>query len=141
MGYTTRFSGQLNFNNPLSAEQELKLREILPGPSECYENTDDHPDWILPEGYRGGYVQLEITKDKTGIKWDGNEKFYHAEHAVNTVILTMQKDFPVFGLNGELLAQGEEVGDVWILRIIDGLAQRIDVSVDLTECPECGHKF
>lgn len=140
MGYTTEFEGVLKFKSPLTAEQELFLREMLPGPDECYEDTSDHPDWIKPKGYNG-YLQLEIANDKSGIEWDNNEKFYNAVEAVNTVILTMQSKFPNFGLEGHLLAQGEEIGDVWYLKIIDGKAEKIETNIDLHECPECGHQW
>ncbi len=131
MGYQTEFEGTLTFKAPLIAEQELFLRTICSG--DC-ENTDDHPEWKKPPGYTG-YIQLEITSDKSGIKWDGNEKFYDAIHAVNT--------FPDFGLEGKLLAQGEILKDRWELVIAhDGYAakQKIKIEGDCYQCPSCGEE-
>lgn len=139
MGYTTEFEGVLKFAKPLTAEQELAIKKIIP--DDGYELSSDHPEWITPKGYKG-YVQLVVASDGSGIEWDGNEKFYDAVEAVNTVILTMQKDFPDFALEGELLAQGEEFGDVWKLAIVDGVAKRIDLKIDgHVKCPECDHVF
>lgn len=112
MGYTTEFEGTLRFTSPLTAEQELHLGTILG------EDYRDHPEWLKPEGYVG-YIQFEINKDKAGIEWAGSEKFYSAENAASVVIMNMQAKFPEFGLEGSLRAQGEEIGDVWDLVIID----------------------
>jgi hypothetical protein len=135
MGYTTEFDGALKFKHPLSVEQDSLLRTILTGDMEL---AGDHPEWIKPKGYNG-YVQLVITKDGSGIEWDGNEKFYDAVDAVNTVIMTMQAKFPEFGLTGELTAQGEDIKDRWLLAIgEDGFAY--EKSIDLGaiyKCPHC----
>jgi hypothetical protein len=138
MGYTTQFEGVLKFKHPLSVEQDAFLRTICSGD---LQHTDDHPEWVKPEKYRG-YIQLEIAKDQSGIKWDGGEKFYDAVDAVNTVVMTMQAKFPDFGLEGEMLAQGEEIRDRWILAIEDGRA--VERSIDLGssyECPHCREEF
>jgi len=135
MGYTTEFEGVLEFTSPLTAEQELFMGTFLG------ELSSDVPEVVPYEKYRG-YIQFDIAPDKSGIQWDGNEKFYDAELAAQTVILTMQKYFPDFGLEGELLAQGEEIGDIWKLAIVDGKAVRIDIKLDgHVKCPECDHVF
>lgn len=138
MGYNTDFEGTLKFQYPLTAEQELFLRTILPGEA---EDTDDHPEWIKPKGYNG-YVQLVIADDNSGIEWDGGEKFYDAQDAVNTVIMTMQAKFPDFGLEGKLLARGDEIGDIWELAIENGIAVKRDIKTegDCYECPDCNAK-
>ena len=140
MGYTTEFEGVLKFTSPLTAEQELFLKTIIP--DDGCEDSENHPDWIKPKGYNG-YVQLVVSQDGSGIVWDGNEKFYDAVDAVNTVIMTMQSKFPEFGLSGYLDAQGEEVGDVWMLMIVDGKAVRKDSpkSDDIVTCPHCDEQF
>jgi len=140
MGYTTEFDGKLKFKNPLTAEQEIYLKTILP--DNDYQDTDDHPDWITPDGYRG-YIQLEICEDKTGIQWDGSEKFRNSVEAVNTVVMTMQAKFPDFELEGELQAQGEEMTDRWSLIIVDGKAFRKELimSSDVITCPHCEEKI
>lgn len=138
MGYSTDFDGILKFNNPLSVEQDAFLRTICSGEM---EDVDKHPEWSRPANYHG-YIQLVISKDQSGIEWDGNEKFYDAVDAVNTVIMTMQDKFPEFGLEGSLLAQGEEVRDRWYLVISNGLAERREIDIgSLYKCPHCREDF
>lgn len=130
----------MQFTKPLTAEEELYLCTICDDID--LQNSGDHDDWIKPKGYNG-YIQLVIAKDKSGIKWDGGEKFYDAVDAVNTVIMTMQTKFPDFGLTGTLRAQGEEIGDVWDLTIVNGKAiEKIPPkSDDFITCPHCEEKF
>ena len=135
MGYNTDFEGILEFTEPLTAEQELALGKILG------ELSSDVEGILAPPKYRG-YIQFEITPDKSGLEWDGNEKFYDAVDACNAVLMTMRRDFPEFGLQGALKAQGEEFGDVWKLAIVDGVAKRIDLKIDgHVKCHECDHVF
>lgn len=132
MGYTTKFEGTLKFTSAPSAE-ELALLETFFG-----EDPDDHPEWIKPDE-KYSYLQYDLARDKSGLKWDGGEKFYEATNALNLIIVNMQASFPHFGLTGSLLAQGEEVGDVWMLCMEDGKAVRREVAVSKLriKCPRC----
>ena len=132
MGYTTQFSGILKFTNPLTAEEELALQPLMGEDTDSLKKNDAI-DFVMPEGWRGGYIQLEIAKDKSGLQWDGSEKFYNAVETVNSVIMTMQKKFPDFGLKGGLIAQGEGVGDVWKLLIKDGKAIGEDIKIEIED--------
>lgn len=63
---------------------------------------------------------------------------------MNVVIREMRKEFPEFGLNGTLIAQGEEFDDRWALVIgEDGFAskQSLSISGEVVKCPHCGAKF
>ncbi len=135
MGYTTEFEGTLKFITPMTGESLAYLNEILG----C--DPDDKPEF--KRSAELSYIQYELTKDFTGIKWDGGEKFYHAENACNFIIENMKEKYPDFGLEGELLAQGEEVGDVWKLAIVDGKAVRLEVimSGQKVTCPHCDEAF
>ena len=55
----------------------------------------------------------------------------------------MRIDFPEFGLEGELLAQGEDIKDRWKLRIVEGWAECIDIEVGgkVIRCPNCSHEW
>lgn len=134
MGYTTKFDGELKFIKPLTTVELAYLNQYLTS-----KDPDDFPDAILPEGELR-YIQFELTKDFSGIKWDGSEKFYEAENAVNFLLLNMQKEYPDFGFTGQLYAQGEEVADRWLLVIENGVAVRKEVKIegDIYECPNCG---
>ena len=138
MGYTTEFEGQLTFTKPLMAEQLAYLNTFLG------ENGRDHPEWVGPNLSKEiSYIQFELTKDFTGIQWDGSEKFYFAVEAVNLILVNMQAKYPDFGLYGSLTAQGEEIDDRWQLAIVDGKAIRKDVPIigQKVTCPHCNRDF
>jgi hypothetical protein len=106
MGYTTTFTGILKFTSELTLEQSIFIDEI---------NQSGPGDFI-------------VSSDKTGIVWAGFEKTYDAVTQINSIIEAMQIKWPEFGLTGRLLAQGEEIGDVWHLVIDEnGVAQEVRV--------------
>lgn len=124
MGYQTEFSGAVKFTSPLTAEQELYIGQFLD-----YADPDKHDDWIKPDK-KYSYIQWELTPDKSGIKWDGNEKFYYSVEAMNLIIANMVDKFPDFGVKGKILAQGEGVGDIWWLKIINNIAHEVKIDID-----------
>jgi len=135
MGYNTDLEGVLTFKNEMTIEQLKELQKFLG------ENPDNHKDWIRPA--KNSYIQFEITDDYSGLKWDGNEKFYYIPEAVNIILDNMRIKFPDFELEGEMLAQGEEILDRWKLVIEDGRAVRKDIPFNgkVISCPDCGHDF
>lgn len=139
MGYTTEFEGTLYFTEELTIPQLKRLGEILG------EDSRDHKEWVKYSAGDTGYIQWEITPDYKGLKWDGNEKFYHSVNAVNLIIAYMRDEFPTFGLKGQLLAQGEDIKDRWFLTINkNGVAIQEEISVNLDKihtCPHCGEEF
>ena len=138
VGYQTDFTGILRFTRPMTL-LELAYIEKQMG----FDLPDDLKGYIYPHG-KPHYVQLEVSNDKSGIQWDGNEKFYEAVNAVNFVIDNARREIPDFGLSGQLEAQGEEIGDHWFLVIgEDGYAKRVDAPKigDKVTCPNCDHEF
>lgn len=139
MGYTTKFQGTLKFTHELTMPQLKRLSAVLG------EDTDDHPEWIdYADCGQLSYIQWELTKDFDGIQWDGHEKFYHAVNSVNFLIAYMREDDLMFGLAGELLAQGEDPRDRWILAIDPVTRRAVKREVDLGpvyECPHCREEF
>lgn len=135
MGYTTEFSGELLFVEELRASELAKLNQFLG------EDCRQHPEW----GNTGlTYIDLELTKDFSGLKWNGAEKTYDLVDKVNFIIEEMQKVYPDFELTGELLAQGEEIGDVWRLVMENNVAyeRKIDLSHKRkVTCPHCEEEF
>jgi len=135
MGYGTEFRGELKFTSELSTSQLTYLNTILGG--DCRE----HPEWNEPELR---YIDLELTEDLSGIEWNGGEKTYHMTESINLVIRLMRSRWwPAFSLTGELLAQGEEIDDRWMLVIKDGVAatRYVIVTGQVVTCPECNHKL
>lgn len=139
MGYSTRFQGMLKFTHELTMQQLKRLSAVLG------EDPDDHPEWAdYADCGEVSYIQWKVTKDLAGIQWDGHEKFYHAVNSVNLLLAYMREDHPDFGLTGELLAQGEEIRDRWILAIDLVTGKAIKRKVDLGsayECPHCREEF
>lgn len=134
MGYTTTFKGQLNFTTELNGKQLKKLKSYLG------EDCRQHPEWGENDFT---YIDLELTEDFTGIQWDGSEKTYDLEGKVNLVIHEMQKEYPDFGLEGYLTAQGERFDDRWTVAIVDGRAvkQTILLKGQKVTCPHCHEDF
>ncbi len=135
MGYSTDFKGVLKFTTEPTAPQLAALNAMFG------EDCRDHPEWNTQDLY---YIDLELTEEFDGIRWDGAEKTYNLHQLVNVVILEMRKKWPDFGLSGQLLAQGEQAEDRWALVIgEDGLAAKVDIAFtgQIVCCPECGKRF
>jgi hypothetical protein len=63
-------------------------------------------------------IGLELTSDKLGLMWDGCERGVDPT-SLQEAINEIRADIPDFELCGELLAQGEEIGDLWKI-VVDG---------------------
>jgi predicted Zn finger-like uncharacterized protein len=136
MGYSTDFKGKLEFTCPVTTEMLAKLNSFFG------EDPKKHPDWNAHRDI--GYVDLKLTKDFTGIEWDGSEKTYGLELSVDMVIREMRRTWPEFGLKGFLLAQGEDVEDRWQLVVGDnGAAKKVKVPMTgmKVRCPSCHQHF
>lgn len=135
MGYNTAFSGVLSF---VTVPTEIQLAYLT---SMLREDCRDHPDWNAPDLY---YINLKLTDDSLGIKWNGAEKTYGLDTAVNVVLCEMRKKWPDFGLVGTLVAQGQSVEDRWTLTIgNDGLAHKLPLvpTGKIITCPHCRGRF
>jgi hypothetical protein len=139
MGYSTDFDGELRFNQELKPEQLAYMESLF------WESTRDREEWDRFTDKYGGYIQFELTRCRTGIKWDGSEKFYDAVGAVNVLTYEMRKISPGFRFVGQMLAQGEDIKDRWILALDNkGIAYRAEardrmddhdqMRADLREC-------
>lgn len=137
MGYTTNFEGELKFTGELTIMDLARLNDILG------EGVREHDEWDLQCEHDFYYVDFDLLKDFSGIKHSGAEKSYNADHQVNAIIELMRRANPTFGLEGALQAQGEEIGDVWQLAIIDGMATHVKGPKfdDVFECPCCRKQF
>lgn len=113
MGYTTKFKGELRFKKQLTVQQLAALSNILG------EDSRDHPEWNERNFID---IDLELTKDYTALQWNGAEKSYNMQGQINLIIRLMQQDDNDFGLEGALLAQGEEIGDVYKIAIENNIA-------------------
>lgn len=141
MGYTTEFKGALRFTEELTASQLAEVSKFLG------EDCRIHPEWEVGLSNVGGdlyYIDLELTEDFSGLRWNGIEKTYSLDKLVNVVIVNMRKLYPSFGLEGFMTAQGDEAGDRWTLVIQeDGLAHHVDTppAGEPLTCPRCEERF
>lgn len=138
MGYTTKFTGMLEFASEVTVPQLAVLDTVLG------EDRRDHPEWEFdsPAGFY--FIDLELAEGYSGLRWSGDEKSHGMVQAVNTVLRIMRKTWPEFGLSGRMDAQGEEVGDVWALVVEPGgEARKVEMRLEgrRVECPECEHEF
>ena len=138
MGYTTTFEGELKFTCEMKATELAALNDILG------EDVREHREWNLDEAASDFYyIDLELTKDFSGIKWNGSEKSYSMEQQVNAVINLMKRIKPDFGLAGQMEAQGEEPRDRWVLRMENGQAVKCEMKIEgpIYRCPHCDREF
>ena len=114
MGYTTQFTGVLQFGANVTVQQLGQLNQL----------------------FRDEDLQLELADDFSGIQWDGSEKLYDMPDKVNRII-----DALGIALTGQLEAQGEERNDRWLLKIgKDGRAFKEEIKRDaiVIDCSHCG---
>ena len=153
MGYTTQFRGQVMIEPPLSADEVSYLKKFAEtrrmdranGPyyvdgSGLLGQAHEHDvrDYNSPpEGQPGLWCQWVPTDDGSAIEWDGNEKFYYSEEWMRYLIEHFIGSNPLAKsqlpflqphvLNGEILAQGEDMDDRWKLVVKDNVVTRIDL--------------
>ena len=129
MGYTTEFQGILTFKKEPSVNELAKLQTFFG------EDCRDHPEWDCG----GSYIDLRFSDGFTGIEWDDEtEKNNGMADHVNLIIREMVKEFPDFALDGQMIAQGEDMSDRWVLIVANNVAYRKEVSMNKTVCPHCG---
>jgi len=134
MGYTTEFKGVLHFTSELKASQLAYLGTILG------EDRRDHPEWNASEEFY--YIDLELTADFAGLKWNGAEKSYGMVDQVKAILRLMSDKYLDFGLSGKLSAQGEERSDTWVLLVDGDSVIRQEIVIEgLVKCPDCGASF
>lgn len=130
MGYNTEFAGKIEIENDLTENEVLYLKSI------CGEDVRDHDDWkqICKEhdlSYDLTYIDYELEKDKvTGkyyLEWNYSEKSYQMPEKLELIILLMKQKNPNFIVSGKMVAQGESVGDVWVLKVDKNKIQVITI--------------
>ena len=99
MGYTTEYFGGIKVIPPLDFSEQSELQSF----SNKRHEGEGLPDY---------YCQWVPSDDGEFIVWDGGEKFYEGPKWMKHIIENM---FPTHKFEGEIEAQGEEVGDHWYL--------------------------
>ncbi len=104
MSYTTKFSGCFRFDRELKAAEAAYLVELA---SVRHDR----------ERYPGVYCAWVLTEDRTGLEADENadtEYVAWLHHLVDKVFELWD-----LGISGEVAWQGEEMGDVGVIRVKD----------------------
>ena len=125
MGYTTFFDGSVTITPPLNAAEIAVFQTIE---NDRQRDTTPHPAPAFPE-VPGVWCGWTVTENGAAIHWNENEKFYHAAEWLNYLIKQffvkgapgrkMHKCMRLHTVNGEIIATGEEIGDHWLISVID----------------------
>ncbi len=132
MGFSTIYLQPFHFDRPLSQEQAEELVEF----SETEHEDDD--------GQPGGdgkpptyYCQWIPTKDRMGLEWDKNEKFYFGHE---WLVYLIERFFIPWGytLNGESPWYIDDFEEAGVLRVADNLVteERRDIAAIKSEYGE-----
>lgn len=144
MGYTTEFDGAIKIDPPLNQAEidflvkfnETRRMDRTEGPYFVdgpgfmgQDNTAGVINTNRPPACQPGlWCQWRPTDDGQFIEWDGGEKFYDSLEWMRYIIDHFLKpgakaplDFlqKNHTLNGEILAQGEDIRDRWTLVVTD----------------------
>lgn len=119
MGYTTKYEGVFRIEPTLSDDTAALYRDTV----KRIWAREPLPESIKHGGMPDSYLQWELTKDNSGLEWDGNEKFYHASDWLQWVIdrILLPRGYRV---SGHAIWQGEEIGDVGVLVVKNGTVER-----------------
>lgn len=143
MGYTTDFSGRFELDKPLAPKMK-KFLTLLNETRRMKRNVDeafgidgeffvfgtgsygqDNDNTIVdfnqqPSTQPSLWCQWVPNEDGTAIEWDGGEKFYaYSEwlfYLINKVLAPNG-----YTLNGTVIWQGEETGDVGKIHVVDNV--------------------
>ena len=153
MGYTTSYSGVLHFTRELYVF-EILLLQAVPG-----THVAEHPQ-LEVYGSRVTYLDFGLNKEANGLCHRGTEKSNYGDEQINTIMHMLRaacdyRGLHPTGLQGSILCQGEDIGDVYRL-VANGEApnmydtsfafvhvQGIDTHADNGHviCPKCSTKF
>ncbi len=115
MGYTTKFSGQWDVFPPISIEHTNIL---------CAFAEEAH-DASFPGKYCQWVPNSSPGYESDGISWDGGEKFYEYVEWARYIVEHFLAPWG-YKLNGTIIWQGEQVGDVGMLIMKDNVLEVIE---------------
>ena len=106
MGYDTSFKGELKFSESLT-ERQLQHIQLYLG-----KDCRDYPEWKTKDLTN---IDLKLSKDNKGIEWNGSQKTSNLDKKIKFIIDEMRKVIPNFIIKGNLLAQGENIEDRYLI--------------------------
>lgn len=135
MWYSTSFTWSLKFNDNITVKELSLVKSFL------WEDYRDHPEWGSLDL---SYIDLQLSDDLSWIEWDWSEKTYDLDKKIDLIISKVREVYPEFSLSWSMLAQWEDVWDVWNLSIWPNwytMVNSIALPWDQITCPMCQHKF
>lgn len=135
MGYTTSFEGGMALSRPLTVPELRELEALAEYEEDEYKKySDTKPD--------NGYNQWTPNKDGTAMVWNDGEKFYDYAEWLQWLIDYYFKPRNI-ELRGRINYQGEEIGDVGYLEVLEDQHVRTYTleAKGIVECPHCGERF
>ena len=123
MGYSTDFEGQLSFKKELTVKAVVVLEKFLG------QDRRDIPGFEGNEiekkyGDHFYHIDVELTEEKDGLKWSGDEKTYGMVAILNFLLDQVREVQPEQGYTGVMSAQGEDPEDTWrVVAKEDGTAE------------------
>lgn len=156
MGYHTEFDGSISITPPLNAAEieylnkfadTRRMHRKTAGPyfvkaegfsGQDFNNADIIDPNTPPPGQPGLWCQWIPNEDGTAIEWDGGEKFYYSQEWMAYLInhflqpgAIAKEALPFLQanhvLNGEILAQGEDIRDRWKLVVTNNVVMRVEL--------------
>jgi hypothetical protein len=142
MGYSTQFKGTLKFKDELKASQLAEINKFLSQDRREIGFSNDADVYTTKDEY-WYHIDLELTDDYSGLKWNGSEKTYGMEFIINFITKQMKKVMPNFELTGKLTAQGEDIDDRYEVIMEKGIAKKRELKVvgKKIKCPHCEEYF
>lgn len=114
MGYGTKIRGRLSINPPLPWNL-VKDSKLLPGP----KHEADLELVISELPYGEGFIRMAV-----GLEDPVGESF--SRYSLVEDLQKFVSQYPDHEFHGRLEMEGEEAGDLWRLKVIDGQVRRFD---------------
>ena len=118
MGYTTQFNGIVGFDRQIGEGLMVQINQFC-DKRHCKSQTAGDKGYNETTDYAPGlWCNWEVSEDRMSLEWDGSEKSYDMEKWLPILI---EKFLVPKGIvcNGEVEAQGEEVGDHLMIKVTD----------------------
>lgn len=110
MGYSTDFDGSVTISPPLTEEQANQIQNF----SQQRQGGAMNPYPGMP----GIWCDWTVNDEGSSLFWNGSEKFYNYIEWLNYLIDNFFRPWGC-SLNGNIYWQGEEVGDVGKIKVIN----------------------
>lgn len=144
MSYGCSWTGEFRFVEELTGPQLAELNKFLGA------DFREHPEWAqwIPDGHESHgltHIDLELTEDFGGLKWDGSEKTHDLDVALNLIIFYMEEfTEQKFALEGQILGSASGFDENYRIYIDHNgwaIEEHLPVQGKVTECPQCGKHF